>query len=203
MIGGDHLIRDRNGRLVGARGTLDPRLVAQAALPLVGAGRRVSHFCPVLRAFPAQREYVAAPPKQTSKEVDFGAVVGRLILSAPAAPLGEGARKSRGGRGRGVPASFGPTIAAPLLLQLAKAFLETPVVDPPEQTCGSALRGRDPPDGRLADAQNAGQMAHAFTLGPVPSLRRIVGRGREFRPAAELDAARLRAGAPFTTCENG
>ena len=77
---GDDLIIGHNECLVGACGALYPRLLAQAALPLVGAGRRVATFAS-FEIFPAQREYVAAPPKQASKEFDLGAVVERLILS--------------------------------------------------------------------------------------------------------------------------
>lgn len=61
----------------------------------------------------------------------------------------------------------------------------------------SGLLRWNPTDGGLADPKDAREVPDAFALGPLFRHKGLLG-GRQFRPAAELDAARLRAGAPLT-----
>ena len=118
------LISGYNERLVGARGALDPRFLAQTALPFIGAGRRITALTG-LEVFPAQREYVAAPPKQASKQIDLGAVVEDLILPRLLQRPRLRARSLAGGV-HNHSCEF-VLDRRPLLLQLAKTFLETPL----------------------------------------------------------------------------
>lgn len=89
---GDHVVGHRQEAPIGAVAALDLGLVAQARLPLVGAGRCISRLA-APRIVPALREDILAAPEQRTEQGDLGGgrrrcghqpVNGLFIRSGPA-----------------------------------------------------------------------------------------------------------------------